>query len=59
MVLWWHGGEDPEHDTAAGPELHARLTAVARRNHRSLHSQVLTYIERGLEQDQDEQRKAD
>ena len=41
------------------PDLHARLTAVARRNHRSLHSQVLTYIERGLEQDQDEQRKAD
>jgi hypothetical protein len=35
------------------PDLHARLTAAARRNHRSLHSQVLAYIERGLEQDQE------
>ena len=39
-------------------ELHERLKAAAEHDHRSLHAQVLVYAERGLDQDQDEQRKA-
>jgi predicted HicB family RNase H-like nuclease len=39
-------------------ELHERLKAAAGHDHRSLHAQVLVYVERGLDQDQEEQRRA-
>ena len=55
--LWWYCGGMAEKTVNTtlrlDPDLHARLTAVARRNHRSLHSQVLAYVERGLDQDQE------
>lgn len=35
-------------------ELLARLRAQAGRDHRSVHAQMLAYIERGLDQDEDQ-----
>lgn len=36
------------------PDLHDRLTRAAERDHRSKHAQMLVYIERGLDQDEQE-----
>jgi predicted transcriptional regulator len=36
------------------PDLHARLSAAAERDRRSKHAQMLVYIQRGLDQDQEE-----
>ena len=33
------------------PELHGRIAAIAEREHRSAHAQMLLYLERGVEQD--------
>jgi predicted transcriptional regulator len=33
-------------------DLHKRLKDAAERNHRSVHAQILVYIERGLEEEQ-------
>ena len=40
------------------PETHERLGRAAERDHRSKHAQMLTYIERCLDQDEREQRRA-
>jgi predicted HicB family RNase H-like nuclease len=34
------------------PEMHERLKAAAEREHRSLHGQILAYLERGLAADE-------
>jgi predicted DNA-binding protein len=34
--------------------LHQRLVSAAERDHRSMHGQILAYIERGLDQDEDQ-----
>jgi predicted transcriptional regulator len=40
------------------PELHARLGRAAMRDRRSKHAQMITYIERGIIQDERKQRRA-
>jgi predicted transcriptional regulator len=40
------------------PELHARLERAAGRDHRSMHSQMVAYIERGLAQDDRRDKRA-
>lgn len=37
--------------------LHQRLVEAAERDHRSMHGQVLAYVERGLNQDEEKDRK--
>lgn len=34
------------------PELHESIAAIAEREHRSAHAQMLIYLERGIEQDE-------
>ena len=38
-------------------ELHAQLKAIAEQEHRSMHAQVLTYVERGLARAEHEQNE--
>jgi predicted transcriptional regulator len=40
------------------PDLHARLDAAAQRDRRSQHAQILSYIERGLAQDERTAKRA-
>jgi len=40
------------------PDLHERLGQAAERDHRSMHAQMIAYIERGLTQDERRARKA-
>jgi predicted transcriptional regulator len=40
------------------PGLHARLDQAAGRDRRSMHAQILSYIERGLAQDDRKARRA-
>lgn len=42
----------PKMTLQLSPELAERLRTVADRQHRSMHGQMLTYIERGLDQDE-------
>ena len=39
------------------PDLHARLQALAQRERRSLHGQILRLLEEGLERDQAQQAR--
>jgi len=40
------------------PDLHERLGRAAVRDHRSKHAQMISYIERGLDQDEGENDQA-
>jgi predicted transcriptional regulator len=40
------------------PGLHARLEQAAERDHRSMHAQMVAYIERGLAADDRRERRA-
>jgi predicted transcriptional regulator len=40
------------------PELHERLSRAAEHDRRSRHAQMLYYVERGVTQDEREQRRA-
>jgi hypothetical protein len=40
-------------------ELHAALKAAAGQEHRSVHAQVLTYVERGLAEARDDRKNQD
>jgi predicted transcriptional regulator len=39
------------------PELHERLKRAAERDHRSMHAQMISYIERGTTEDERRERK--
>jgi predicted transcriptional regulator len=59
---WWYIGdmaEDETRQTIRLPDtLLGRLKAAADRDHRSVHGQMLTYIERGLDQDDRREKRA-
>jgi hypothetical protein len=63
VALWWYGvtmEQDTEtRQTIRLPsKLLARLRAAADRDHRSVHAQMIVYIERGVAADERKARKA-
>lgn len=55
VVLWWYAAtmEQETRQTIRLPDpLLARLRRAADHDRRSVHAQMLTYIERGLDQDE-------
>jgi hypothetical protein len=61
VVWWWYGdgmAEDIKQTIRLSPELHERLDQAAQRDRRSMHAQMITYIERGLAADDRKARRA-
>ena len=53
LSLWYTDGMTKQITLRLPDELHEQVKALAERDYRSLHAQMLVYAERGVKQDQE------
>jgi hypothetical protein len=60
-ALWWYRGgmaDEIKMTVRLHPDLHKRLSSAAQRDRRSMHAEMITYIERGIAADERKLRRS-